>query len=421
MNTAALGRFGTLARYWWEYRTTRFGKVLGVCILLVGPPAMTSLDLPLYQLLFALAFFTLFAFVAAFLMRPRIEIQGRFPDRAVAGQAVSARFTLANRSRMHARGLALGGRDLPPSLKHVDTPESIGTIPAGESADTLLTVLPLKRGVYAWPGWRVFTTFPFGLFRTTVHVAQRDGQRANAALVVYPSFHPLVSIDVPISARYQPGGIALSSNVGESPEYIGNREYRPGDSTRHLDHRAWARLAAPVVREFQEEYYCRVALVLDTFVPGKQRPGPSGFANLEAAISLAAAIADALARGEYILDIFAAGPALHIFRAGRHTAHFENVLEILASIDACRANPFRSVTPALTDELASLSSVICVFLDWDRDRAELAQTAMEAGCSVKILIVRDGETTQPWASFAGQASIGQYTPEAIRSGKVESL
>jgi len=81
---------------------------------------------------------------------------------------------------------------------------------------------------------------------------------------VLPDFRPADAITVPGSARYQPGGIALTSNVGESPEYIGNRDYRAGDPLRRIDFRSWGRLAKPVVREYQEEYFSRIGVVLDT-------------------------------------------------------------------------------------------------------------------------------------------------------------
>jgi uncharacterized protein (DUF58 family) len=265
----------------------------------------------------------------------------------------------------------------------------------------------------------VFSTFPFNLYRTRV---PRDRAKPpSTPLLVYPHFHPLTGIDVPVSARYQPGGIALSSNVSESPEFIGNRPYRAGDSPRHLDFRAWARLAQPVVREYQEEYYCRVALVLDTYVPGKHKAPPAGFPDLEAAVSLTAAVADAMARGEYIIDIFAAGPTLHVFRAGRHTAHFDNVLEILSCVDACRTNPFEVVTPALTDELANISSVICVLLDWDASREALVRAATDCGCSVKVIVLREGPTSASFAHLADECRIAQYSPGDVSAGLVESL
>jgi hypothetical protein len=42
---------------------------------------------------------------------------------------------------------------------------------------------------------------------------------------------------------------------------------------RRIDFRSWARLGKPVVREYQEEYYCRIALILDTHVVPKKTWG----------------------------------------------------------------------------------------------------------------------------------------------------
>jgi uncharacterized protein (DUF58 family) len=240
---------------------------------------------------------------------------------------------------------------------------------------------------------------------------------------VLPSFHPILEIDLPHGRRYQPGGIALTSQVGESPEYIGNREYRPGDPQKRIDFRAWARLAEPVVREYHEEFYCRIALVLDTHVDRLRRRPLTGFPELEAAVSLAATVADALARGEYIIDVFAAGPELYVFRAGRHTAHFENIMEILACVEECRSDPFEVIAPALADELGSLSTLVCVFLDWDRARESLVRAAIEAGCEAKVFVVRDGPTTMPikHAEDLVHGAATQLTPEVVRQGGLERL
>ena len=53
---------------------------------------------------------------------------------------------------------------------------------------------------------------------------------------------------VPSGRRYQPGGIAMASKLGDSFEFIGNREYRDGDNLRDMDWRATARLSRPIVR-----------------------------------------------------------------------------------------------------------------------------------------------------------------------------
>ena len=50
----------------------------------------------------------------------------------------------------------------------------------------------------------------------------------------------------------------MASNIGESFEYLGNRDYREGDNPRDMDWRATARAQAPIVREWVEEYMLRV-------------------------------------------------------------------------------------------------------------------------------------------------------------------
>jgi uncharacterized protein (DUF58 family) len=104
---------------------------------------------------------------------------------------------------------------------------------------------------------------------------------------------------------------------------------------------------------------------------------------------LAASVSEVLSRGEHLIDLFAAGPRLHIFRAGRHTAHLENVLEILAGIEPCRREPFLDIASELAEEIGRTSSVVCVFLRWNDARRQLVELATEAGCAVKVLLVTD--------------------------------
>lgn len=421
MSARSFGTLGRLARYFWGFKLTAEGKWLVAGIFACATVALSSLDIPPYWLLCALCGVATGVWTAAWLMRPVATLSGALPGKAAAGRPVTGEFRVGNPLRRPLYDLYLWMGGLPNGLEVVEPERSLANLEPGGEALMPLTLHPKRRGLYVLPPLSLCTTFPLHLFRTRARI-RNDARAVQAdSLLVLPSFTPVAGIDLPISARYQPGGIALSSHVGESPEYIGNREYRPGDALRFIDHRSWARLARPIVREFQEEYYCRIALVLDTFVPGNKPPPPEGFRALEAAVSLAASAADALARGEYIIDIFAAGPELYVFRAGRHTAHFDNVLEILACVDACRENPFSVVTPALADELANVSCVLGVFLDWDASREGLARAAVEAGCSVKVFIVRDGDTSRPLDGFEGAQAVVQYPPEAVENGGIEVL
>jgi uncharacterized protein (DUF58 family) len=282
----------------------------------------------------------------------------------------------------------------------------------GETAVLPVTFLARKRGVYRLPPVHFHSTFPFNLMRFGKCLLPAQ------SVTVLPEYRALKHLDIPHSQRYQPGGTLMTAHVGDSMEYIGNREYTPGEPARRFDARAWARLGRPVVREFQEEYCCRVAIILDTYVPGRKRPGPDGFANLEAAVSLTAAAAEAMSTGDYLVDFFAAGPNLHVFRSSGSRASFDSVLAILAAVDASRTDPFEQVSPAVAEELLQISTAICVLLDWDEPRRQLTEHILQSGCALKVLIVRDGPTTLP---VAVDRNLRQVSVADVHLGRVLEL
>ena len=441
-----LARLVTAPISGWRHRITPGGRWLVAATALAGAGTTVSVLIPFYQIFCALAAVLAVVEVVGVLCRPRLVASAGFPDRTSLGQAVTGEVTLSNPSGRTAWDVSTRLLHLPRGLQATPTTGesavagSLATLPPGESVRLPFSLTPRQRGLYVVPPAQVETTFPFNLVRTTITTVDLG------RLLVVPSFHPLTAIHLPVAHRYQPGGIAMTSRVGESPEYIGNREFVPGEPARRLDFRSWARLGRPVVREFQEEYFGRVALVLDTHVrvprlaelarrrPGQklgwgrredgrrflEATGPEGHPQLEAAISLTAAAADALCGGEHVIDLFAAGPELYVFRSGRHTAHFDNVLEILACLDPCRRDPFEQLAPAILDELASLSSAVLVLLDWDNPRRRLARAVIEAGCSLKVIIVRDTPTSEPFDED-GLPDVTCWTPEDIRQGVVEML
>ncbi len=400
----------------WHFDLTVGGRILLAAIFFSGLAGCMTFLVPIYNMFIVLVFLYVTCYVASLLMHPRIRMSGSLPEKAMAGQRVDAEFTLTNRSRLPVFDLSLLMFSLPEGLRQTSADATLARLGPRRSCRVAYELLPLRRGQYELDDLYAYSTFPFNLFR------RLGTTRRMGSLLVLPSFSPLQRVDAAMSFRYQPGGIAFSSKVGESPEYIGSREFRPGDSPRRIDFRSWARLAAPAVKEYQEEYYCRVALVLDTFVEPRRKAPATGFPDLEAAVSLSAAVTEALSRGEFIIDIFAAGPELYVFRAGRHTAHFENILEILACVDRCPTAPFDVLGPAVAGELNSISTIICLMLDWDESRRQFVLAAAEAGCRTKVVVIRDGETTLPISDdekWAGPIAVCR--PEDITSGRVQEI
>jgi len=364
----------------WRDELTPAGKIVvwGICVTGLGT---VSVQMPIYQVFFGLVTLLSVAATAGFVFRPRVRITGEFADRASAGRPLNGVFDVRNVSRLPAYDVGLHILGLPETFQADLDRNLVPRLAPGESATIPVTLTPKRRGRYQLPDLRAYSTFPFYL--------GRSGKAAKpvAPLLVLPSFEPLAGITLPVGSRYQPGGIALTSHVGESPEYIGNRDYVSGEPIRRLDFRAWARTGRPVVREYQEEYYCRIALILDTFIPPGRRAGPAGFEELEAAISLTAAVADSLSGGEYLIDLFAAGPELHVFRSGRHTAHFDDVLDILAGVEPCRTDPFASLGPAVAEELTRISTAVVILLDWSESRRLLLEQVSVSGCRLKTILV----------------------------------
>jgi uncharacterized protein (DUF58 family) len=406
-----------LLHHFWTYKLTFSGRLLFSGATLALLMSWSSLAVPAFQMACALASLFLIQYITGYLFRPRLEIHGKFPRKASADHTLGTSFRVTNRSRLATYDICLAFFDLPASIDVVNPSVPVCRLASGATVQFPLSLTPHRRGLYPLPNAKAFTTFPFNLCRTATREPAGDMQ-----MLVLPGYHELRDVSIPAGSRYQPRGIIMTSRIGESPEYVGNRDYHPGDPMRHIDFRAWARVVKPVVREFREEYFSRVALAMDTFVGDLTPDRTGGYAELEAGVSLVASIADAMMRGEHIVDILAAGPQLYQLRTGRHTTPFESILEILACVEACPSDPFDALLPALEQELEHISAVVCVLLDWDDRREKLVRAAVEAGCSVTICIVRNSETTSSLAgAYSWSEAVHVFTPETILKGLVNRI
>jgi uncharacterized protein (DUF58 family) len=235
---------------------------------------------------------------------------------------------------------------------------------------------------------------------------------ADQNLVVHPRYYTLERFDAPAGRRYQPGGIPLSSSTGDAIEFVGTREYREGDAIRSIHWRSWARRGAPVVKEYQEEYFCRIALVLDTFVPPRARA--SHHRAFEAAVSVLASVAEHYSRSEYVVDVLAAGPEVYDVSAGRSLASLDTILDVLAGVDPCREPPFQAVEAALFERLSRLTTVVAVLQDWDEARESLLGRVRALGTAVHVIVVHEGATSRPLAGAPAELGpIELLTPQEV--------
>jgi uncharacterized protein (DUF58 family) len=318
----------------------------------------------------------------------KVPLEGRLPERATALTPVSIRLVLPPSP---ARGDLL--LTIPRPLQDgaevdVSPREAFAAVDPGGPVEVPFVLTPRRRGRYVLRGPSVRPTDPLRL------VAGRASRLPDQLLIVYPRFYGIEDFPVPVGRRYQPGGIPLSSSTGDAIEFVGTRDYREGDPIRTIHWRSWARRGEPVVKEYQEEYFCRIAIILDTFMQPK--PDAAAIRSFESAISVVASIADHFSRSEYIVDILAAGPDVYEVSAGRSLAYLENILDVLGCLGPCHDVPFRTIGPQLFDKLAAITTVVAVLQDWDDTRQDFLRRVKALGTSVWAIVVHDGPTTTPW-------------------------
>ena len=236
-------------------------------------------------------------------------------------------------------------------------------------------ILPLKRGKLAFESVLISRPDPVGLFKSVVTVPLRQ------SVWVLPKRYRIPNIKLPGLRKYQRGGIALSSSVGDSEEFVSLREYRPGDPLQRIHWKSWARLGKPIVKEYQEEFFVRHALVLDTF---SHLPFSDTF---EEAISIAASFVSSFEMMESLLDLMFVGKESYCFTSGRGQGGPEKMLEVLASVELCPDNLFKSLHRSVINHAPALSGCICVFLTWDQERRDLIAQLKALGVPVMVLVI----------------------------------
>lgn len=379
---------GAVIRVYEERFTDRGRFVLWAAAVfaLVGADTRRTQVFELFAVAFALL---VVATIAAALRRAGLHMTGHLPVRLSAGQPLDISLRLATSSSRGQEDVLVSW---PRPLEAGPVPEgqpgeAFVDLAPGAGTDVPLRILAPRRGRWPLRGPTARVTDPLRL------VASGPIRLPGETVTVYPRWFPIEDLEVPLGRRYQPGGIPLTSSTGDSSEFVGTREYREGDPLRHIHWRSWARSGTPVVKEYQEEYFCRIALVLDTFLPG--RPGPRELEAFEASISLLASIADFFSRGEYVVDILAAGPDIYEISAGRSLGRLENVLEVLACLEPSPDPPFARVGPALFDRLARLTTVIAVLQDWGPERRDFLARVHAEGASVRAFVVGPSAGSEP--------------------------
>ncbi|MBL9137633.1 MAG: DUF58 domain-containing protein [Verrucomicrobiales bacterium] len=259
-------------------------------------------------------------------------------------------------------------------------PTPLPDLPPLSSVDLPVELHPLRRGRLSLGPSEIARTDPLGLFRRLAVVKESP-----AHLMVFPRRFLIPPIPLPGRAqRLHSGGIAFAGSVGDSEEFVSVREYRAGDPLRRIHWAGWARTQRPIVKEFQEEFFVRHALLLDTFAGG---PEADAF---EDAVSLAASFASTVDQQDSLLDLMFVGDRAHVFTGGRGVAHGEQLLEVLAGVELQPLGDPSSLEQLVFKHSTHLSGCILILLLWDDHRRQLRDRLEAQGIPTLVFVVRKG-------------------------------
>ena len=199
-------------------------------------------------------------------------------------------------------------------------------VAAGGTAVGTYRVNLHQRGLYRLGPLRCRTRFPLGLVEgqirlpseAQVRVAPRIGR-------LLPAWAGLIEAEQPGDERRN-----LQRGISEG-DYYGLRPWKSGDSMRWIHWRTTAKLARPMVRQYERRKSREIAIVLDPWVPHSL--GPQRLSCAELAISLTAtAIHDLSLRGYSRLTLAVAGKEVECTTGPASPAFCEELLSRLSSI-----------------------------------------------------------------------------------------
>jgi uncharacterized protein (DUF58 family) len=278
-------------------------------------------------------------------------------------------------------------------------------------AEAEVTRVVTKRGYFDAGTISVTCGAPFGFLRSakTVEVA--------SPLIAVPRWVDLRSFPILEPSSFPSDVLHERARMGAGEEFLGVREYRPGDSPRAVHWRSTARAGHLMVREYEELPSTRVAIVL-TGVEHGDAPDSS----FEVLVSAAASI---------VLYALSTGHPVDLVRSGRNGAHetlFEpdraGALEWMAGAKPSDGSPVE-LSRRVLERLGRRGTVVVCAPTAGRAGAELGDVArVVQSAAARVLVVAAVSSSwmdRPVANEVHLSDIGAGRVRVRTIAKGESL
>lgn len=253
-------------------------------------------------------------------------------------------------------------------------------VAVGETLGQNVEFTPIRRGVITLDNLQVVLPDPVGIFQRLIKVEQEED-----VVTVLPKRYRFQGVDFTGESQNQVGGDVSSSVAGQSGEFVSLREYRPGDPIKHMHWPSWGKSGKPVIKVYEDQFFPRYGLVLDTFVSVEHE------AVFEVAVSLAATFACAVDTEQSLLDLMFVQQSAQIHRVGRNVDQVDSMLEVLASVDMESEPDWKGLSSMVAQHADDMTTCIAVMCSLDDERRAFLERVVASGVRLCVLLVTEGE------------------------------
>ncbi len=401
-------------------KSTDRGRLMQTGTLICGAMGLDT-DLSYVYQLFALMLCILIAARLSLKFQvPDVSIRRHLPRYATAGEPFDYAITVINEGERVERDLSIADnpRVVPPTIEQFERsrepgeetrnaydrwigwhrfiwlqrlntginikPAQVPDINIRGSEPAVLTATPLRRGAVNLESTTILHPDPFGLNYGIIDFDNRE------QLLVLPKRYPISKrFEFTGGRHFQPGGVNSTWSIGESDEFVSLRDYRDGDPIRKIHWASSARRDKPVVKEFQDEFFVRQALVVDSF---EQEP-----AIFEEVISVAASFLTAFDNSDSLMDLHFMTERPEIITAGRGFAQTSQQLAALAVLQQTRQATI-ALNEMLIERSRLMSGCLFVFAGMDSARLELIKAVENQGVGTEIFVIKQPGDQTPMRS-----------------------
>ena len=289
------------------------------------------------------------------------------PQHGSVGEPLIVRYAVANSGRFlsafnvhvqdalprESRNILLRAQDRPRApgawVMHVGTREIVH----GEAI-----FWPMRRGKVTFDRIRIWSTFPFGIIRKSRTISQPQHT------LIYPMLYELRRGLLQSMTPKALLGSKVSHHSGSGDDYYGMREYKPGDSMRHIAWKRTARTDQLITIERTSPSPAKLRVILDLTehtsrsskrLLSTRTDAPDESRELEErAISLAASIVHEADLLGYEIGLTILGLAVPPIPLRRNRWHLNKIMAALAEVDLSASRVEAQPQPIRDAERAAL-------------------------------------------------------------------